>query len=62
MTTDDFKKFPVLEDAYVLVMWPESQMFMEEDWFHEEAILENEGNFGSAAYFIPLKYILDERA
>jgi len=45
------------ESNYTLVMWPESQPYMDEDWFEAEAVLENEGKFGSAAYFIPTKYI-----
>ena len=43
------------ESGYVLVHWPESQDYMEEDWFEEEAILKlNE----SSAYFIPIKRII----
>jgi len=61
MTLKDVNKFPVLEEAYILVLWPESQMYMEEDWFQEEAVLEYECKYGSSAYFIPLKYMLDER-
>jgi hypothetical protein len=35
---------------YVLIEWPESQVFMEEPWFEEEAVL----HYGlSSAYFIP---------
>ncbi len=43
------------EDLYVLVRWPESQNFMEEEWFEDEAILAlgNEDMTGSSAYFIP---------
>ena len=47
-----------LSEAYVIVQWPESQEFMEEDWFGEEAILDVEGKFGDSAYFVPLKRIL----
>jgi hypothetical protein len=35
---------------YVLVMWPDSQEFMEEEWFDEEAVLHPDE---SSAYFIP---------
>jgi len=45
------------ENLYVLIVWPDSQELMEEDWFEEEAILETEGKFGSSAYFIPYKRI-----
>ena len=44
-------------EKYVLVRWPESQNFMEEEWFQDEAILMNDYNklddIGSSAYFIP---------
>ncbi len=41
--------------SYNLIMWPESQNFMEEEWFEDEAILAlgNEDMTGSSAYFIP---------
>lgn len=43
-------------DKYVLVLWPDSQMLMEEDWF-DECILMNDDNhldeIGSSAYFVP---------
>ena len=41
--------------SYNLIMWPESQNFMEEEWFENEAILAlgNEDITGSSAYFIP---------
>ena len=39
-----------MNNLYVLVEWPESQDFMEEPWFQEEAVLHPEL---SAAYFIP---------
>jgi hypothetical protein len=45
------------EQAYVLIQWPESQEYMEEEWFDKEAILDVDGESGSA-YFIPLKYLL----
>jgi hypothetical protein len=48
-----FLKIKSMEN-YKLVLWPESQDFMDEDWFQEEAILAQEGD---AAYFIPNKYI-----
>lgn len=43
------------EDGYCLVQWPESQQYMEEEWFEEEAIL----NINQpSAYFIPIKRLL----
>lgn len=45
-----------MNDLYVLVMWPDSQMLMEEEWF-DECILMNDENhldsIGSSAYFVP---------
>ncbi len=48
------------EEGYVLVQWPESQEFMEEEWFDEEAILAlgSEDKTGDSAYFIPIKRII----
>lgn len=48
-------------NSYVLVEWPESQEFMDEDWFEEEAVcaVGSEDRFGSAAYFIPLKRVIN---
>lgn len=50
-----------MEDSYVLVKWPESQLFMECDWFRDEAILAlgHEDQTGSSAYFIPESRFLD---
>jgi len=42
------------EDSYVLINWPESQDYMEEEWFNEEALLSEE-----SSYFVPLKRILN---
>ena len=47
-----------LDNAYVVVTWPDVQELMEEEWFDEEAILDVEGKFGDSAYFVPLKRIL----
>ena len=48
------------ENGYVFVEWPESQNYMEEEWFEEEAILAlgSEDKTGSSAYFVPIKRIL----
>ena len=50
----------IIMSSYELVLWPDSQEYMEEDWFNKEAILSlgNEDEVGSSAYFIPVKYIL----
>ena len=51
----------MISDNYALVQWPESQDFMEKDWFREEAILAlgSEDITGSSAYFIPIKRYLE---
>lgn len=48
-----------MNDFYVLVQWPWSQEFMEEDWFQDEAIFcgGSEDKTGSSAYFIPVNRI-----
>ena len=46
-------------NSYILVQWPDSQEYMDEDWFALEAILDHEAKFGQhSAYFIPLKRII----
>ena len=54
------KLMDAIDKGYVLVEWPESQQFMEEDWFDEEAILSlgAEDKTGGSAYFIPIKRIV----
>lgn len=42
-----------MKNVYILVEWPESQNYMDFDWFVEEAHLANEELAGSSAYFIP---------
>ena len=45
-----------MEEKYILVCWPESQTLMEQVWF-DECILMNDENhlqeIGSSAYFVP---------
>ena len=45
-----------MEEKYILVCWPESQILMEQIWF-DECILMNDENhlqeIGSFAYFVP---------
>lgn len=38
---------------YALIEWPESQLYMEEPWFRDEAVLADHPDIGSSAYFIP---------
>jgi hypothetical protein len=55
---EDFKErcdeiVELVEETYTLVSWPDSQEYMDEEWFEEEAVLHpNE----PSAYFIPTKY------
>jgi hypothetical protein len=49
-----------LENVYVLIRWPESQLLMDEDWFDKEchlADLERDPEVGNSAYFVPMKRI-----
>lgn len=58
-TSNNINKFLSLAiDSYILIPWPKSQKYMDEEWFEDEAILDVECKFGSSAYFIPLKRIL----
>lgn len=50
----------LVDHTYVYVEWPESQEYMEEDWFEEEAVLDVAGNIGSS-YFIPTKRVYEKR-
>lgn len=59
ITIEDFDLIDI-SNLYVLVQWPESQEYMDEDWFQEEAVLEVNGKFGSAAYFIPIDRFLEK--
>lgn len=45
------------EETYVRVNWPEVQNLMNEDWFHEEAILDNRIQAPSSSYLIPTERI-----
>lgn len=46
-----------MRDLYELVLWPESQTYMDEPWFKDEAVLADFDTIGEAqAYFIPIEY------
>lgn len=46
-----------MNDTYKLVLWPESQAYMDEPWFDDHAILADFEQLGeSQAYFIPIEY------
>lgn len=51
---ETIKEPKITFDTYVLVECPESQKFMEEEWFRTEAVLHPDL---SSAYFIPSKYM-----
>ena len=45
-------------EKYVLITWPESQMLMEQEWFNECILMNDENhleNIGSSAYFVPIE-------
>jgi DNA primase catalytic subunit len=46
----------MIENSYSVISWPESQNYMEKEWFEEEAILDVDCKFGNSAYLIPTKY------
>ncbi len=48
----------LISDSYMLIPWPDSQDYMEKEWFRDEAILAEHESVGSSAYFIPTKYLL----
>ncbi len=45
----------LLEESYVLVAWPQSQEYMEFEWFEEEAKLD-----ASSSYLIPINRVLEQ--
>lgn len=46
-----------MNDIYKLVLWPESQAYMDEPWFDDHAILADVDQVGeSQAYFIPIEH------
>ena len=52
------KLLDLIDEAYVHVEWPETQDFMEQDWFEEEAVLDVDSPIGSC-YFIPLARVFN---
>lgn len=51
----------LLLNTYTVVEWPDSQAYMDQEWFENEAILDVDAKFGSSAYFIPTNRILDSK-
>jgi hypothetical protein len=51
-----------IDEVYVLVPWPDSRDYMEEDWFQNEAILASGSGIKCDvhnSYFIPFKKYLE---
>lgn len=50
----------IIVSTHSLIQWPDSQEYMEEEWFDQEAILAlgSEDTTGSGAYFIPTLRLL----
>ena len=45
-----------MEEEYVIVVWPESQILMDEKWFNECVLINEEpllNQVGPSAYFVP---------
>lgn len=51
-----------MEKEYAIVTWPESQGLMDEEWFDECVLINEEpllNQVGSSAYFVPKSRIKD---
>jgi hypothetical protein len=48
----------MINNTYTIILWPDSQEYMEKWWWRKEAILDVDCKFGSSAYFVPTKRIL----
>ena len=43
-------------EKFILISWPKSQILMEQEWFDECILMNDENhleNIGSSAYFVP---------
>lgn len=47
-----------MKNNYILVKWPNSQLYMDEPWFDDEAVLAS-GRKKNAAFFIPENRIIN---
>ena len=46
-----------MEKEYVIITWPDSQELMDEKWFNECVLINEEpllSQVGSSAYFVPI--------
>lgn len=46
----------IIDTSYSIVQWPQSQKYMDEEWFQEETVLDNSENAEPSSYFIPTEY------
>lgn len=50
----------MVNETYTLVLWPDSQDYMDKKWFRKEAILATSGKeVPHSSYFIPTKRVLN---
>ena len=46
-----------MEKEYVIITWPDSQELMDEEWFNECVLINEDpllSQVGSSAYFVPI--------
>lgn len=59
MMLKDLNRLPSERElnTYTLVEWPESQEYMDEEWFGEEAVLDTDctASLSGSSYFIPTR-------
>jgi len=48
---------PSKENLYIVVSWPESQQYMDEEGFEDNSSLADCEGFGPSAYFINLAWL-----
>ena len=55
------KLLDLVDQAYVLIEWPDSQGYMEQDWFEQEAVLDVDSPtwLPGSSYFIPLARVFE---
>ena len=49
-------------NEYVIVEWPDSQIIMEQEWYDECYLINDDkglNDFGSSAYFVPKKRFME---
>ena len=48
----------LINESYVVVVWPESQELMEQPWF-DECVLDVDMAFGTHAFFVPAHRMIE---